>query len=363
MIKTNTKKICIVVTCLGGGGAERSSALLSQMLDNLGYDVHIVSVLDKIDYPYKGKLFNLGKLKQKNDTLLGRLNRLLIFKKYLKTNSIDIVIDSRARVQAYREFIITTFIYKLPAIYILHNYNYKKAFTKYSWLNRLLYKNKKMVAVSKAAEKLYKTTYKLNDVSTIYNGFNFEEILKQSNEKVGVEIENYIIYFGRLDDEHKNLKLLLDAYKISQLPEANVSLLILGSGPDEAMLQEYSKSLNLDDNVVFHGFEKNPYPYIKRALCSVLTSRYEGFPMAIPEALSLNVPVVSVDCKSGPNEIIINSHNGLLVDNYNAELFANALNRMVFDKNLHLHCKSNARESVKALSMANIAKQWQAILN
>ena len=57
--------------------------------------------------------------------------------------------------------------------------HYKKTFTKYSWLNRLLYKNKKMVAVSKAAEKLYKTTYKLNDISTIYNGFNFERTLQQ----------------------------------------------------------------------------------------------------------------------------------------------------------------------------------------
>ncbi len=51
MIKTNNKKICIVVSSLGKGGAERSSALLSQMFYDVGYDVHIVCILNKIEFP------------------------------------------------------------------------------------------------------------------------------------------------------------------------------------------------------------------------------------------------------------------------------------------------------------------------
>jgi glycosyltransferase involved in cell wall biosynthesis len=362
MIKTNAKKICIVVTCLGGGGAERSSALLSQMLDNFGYDVHIVSVLDKIDYAYKGKLFNLGKLKQKNDTLIGRFNRLLIFKKYLKTNNIDIVIDGRARVQAYREFIITKFVYTLPVVYVLHNYNHKKTFTPYKRLNKFLYKNKKMITVSKTAENYYKKTYALEDVTTIYNGFDFESINKSASLEVSNSLNNYIIYFGRLDDGHKNLKLLFNAFKLSKLIKHSIKILVLGSGPDEVSLIKYVEEIDISDFVVFHGFEKNPYPFVQNAMFTVLTSRYEGFPMVIPESLALGVPVISVDCKSGPSEVIINEQNGLLVENYDTVALANAMNRFMLDKELYLHCKSNARASVKKFSMENIGKQWQAIL-
>ena len=362
MIKTKTKKICIVVSSLGGGGAERSSALLSHILDGLGYDIHIVSVLDRIDYSYKGTLFNLGKIKKEDSSIFGRINRLFIFKKYLKKNNIEIVIDARSRVQAYREFLVAKFIYTLPVIYVLHNYNYKKAFTSYRWLNTYLYKNKKMVAVSKAAEDNYRKTYALKNITTIYNSFDFENIRKNADQKADNDLSNYIIYFGRLDDEHKNLKLLFDAYKLSNLSQQNIKLLVLGGGPDEADLITYTRTIKINEYVVFNDFEKNPYPYIKNSLFSVLTSRYEGFPMAIPEALALGVPVVSVDCKSGPNEVVVNEYNGLLVENHNAQAFANAMNRMIEDKNLYLHCKENAKSSVLHLSLNNIGKQWKAIL-
>ena len=53
-------KICIVTSSLAKGGAQKSSSTLSIVLDSLGYEVHIVSILDSIDYPYKGTLLNLG---------------------------------------------------------------------------------------------------------------------------------------------------------------------------------------------------------------------------------------------------------------------------------------------------------------
>ena len=69
------KKICIVTSSLGKGGAEKSSAVLSILLDNLGYEVHIISVLNLIDYDYKGTLLNLGALKSKDDSFFSKLNR------------------------------------------------------------------------------------------------------------------------------------------------------------------------------------------------------------------------------------------------------------------------------------------------
>lgn len=120
--------------------------------------------------------------------------------------------------------------------------------------------------------------------------------------------------------------------------------------------------MNLKDTVEFLPYRPNPYDVVQKAMFTVLTSRYEGFPMVIPEALALGVPVVSVDCKSGPNEVIVNEQNGLLVENHNVEAFAKAMNRMIEDKDLYLRCKTNAKSSVEHLSKENIGKQWKAIL-
>jgi glycosyltransferase involved in cell wall biosynthesis len=362
MLKIDKKKICIVASSLGRGGAEQSSALLSIMLSDLGYEVYIVTVLDYIDYDYKGTLLNLGEIKKKNDTFFGRINRLRIFKKFLDTHKIDHVIDGRTRIHAYQEFIISKFIYTMPVTYIIHNHRTEKAFTAYKWLNKNLYRNKPMVSVSKAAERKFKKLFQLKNIRTIYNGFDFDVIASKAKASIEFNIRKYIIFYGRLDDEHKNLKLLFDAYKLSGLQEKEVKLLILGSGPDEVVLKEYSKELGLYDSIVFQGFDKNPYPYVKQSLFMVLSSRYEGFPMVIPEALSLGVPVVSVNCESGPNEVIVNEKNGLLVENHNSEVLAKAMNRLYEEKNLYLHCKSNAKKSVSQFSRIKIAEQWQSLL-
>lgn len=363
MPEINNKKICIVVSSLGKGGAERSSALLSKMLYKLGHEVHIVSVLNQIDYEYKGTLLNLGELKDKNDTIFGRIKRLLIFKAYLKQHKFDVIIDNRSRSQAFREFIITTFIYNTKTIYVIHNFETSKSFTKYNWLNKFLYKNKIMTSVSYEAQKKFKNLFKLNNIHTINNGFDFNIISTQSQEKITISIDNYIIFFGRIYDEHKNLKLLLRAYKKSELPKQQIKLLILGDGPDYKAIVEYSFELQINDFVIFKEFIPNPYPYVRKALFTLLTSRFEGFPMIIPESLSLGVPVISVDCQSGPNEIIKNGYNGLLVENFNEQALAEAMNSFIFDKNLYQICKNNAQKSVEKFSVEKISKEWKSLIN
>lgn len=363
-MKKTKGKICIVCTSLDSGGAERASATQSVIFDSLGFEVYVVTVNSGVAYQFKGTLFDIGAQKKEKDNSLERFKRLLIFKKFLDKNKFDLIVDNRPRNQAYREFIVTKLIYNIPTIYVIHSFEESLAFTKYSWLNKFLYQNRVMVCVSNAGTEKFKNLYNLKNIHTIYNAFDFNKIEEYSRKEIKhLKIDDYIVFYGRVHDKSKNLKLLLEAYKMSKLKEKNIKMLILGDGPDLNLIQSYSNQLGLNHSVVFKAFTKNPFPFVKNARFLVLTSRSEGFAMVIPEALSLGVPVVSVNCNAGPVEIISNEYNGLLVDNFNPKALAKALDRFVEDKKIYNKCKGNAMLSVKKFSLELITKQWVDLLS
>ncbi|OZV69018.1 glycosyltransferase [Winogradskyella aurantia] len=362
MTKTGTKKICIVVMSLGGGGAERASGLLSEVLDDFGFEVHVVSVLDEIEFPYKGKLFNLGKMKAMDDSVFGRLKRLNAFRKYLKSHDFDYVIDTRTRIGLLKEFILSRLVYNShKTIYMVHSYNTNKYITSSRVLNKIMYGNAhKIVAVSEAIAKKLQRSYGFNNLMTIYNPIALHES-SQSND-FNLNDNDYVLFYGRLNDEIKNITLLIEAYAKSILPKLDIKLKILGEGKDEGKLKTMVQKMSLTSEIEFLPYMSSPYQIVKKAKFSILTSRYEGFPMVLTESLHLGTPVISVDCESGPKEIIKNEHNGLLVENYNEKALTEAMNRMVKDEELYLNCKANATASVAHLSKKQIGLQWQSIL-
>ena len=78
MQSKHKKRICIVSRSLSEGGADRVAAMQSIFLSDLGYEVFIVTILNSIQYPFKGELFNLGEFKEQNDTFLGRFKLIYI---------------------------------------------------------------------------------------------------------------------------------------------------------------------------------------------------------------------------------------------------------------------------------------------
>jgi len=231
------KKIAIVIHSLGKGGEEKASANLSILLSGLGFEIHLISALNYVDYEYKGQLLNLGFLKDKDDSFFARLIRFLVFYRYLKSERFDFIIDSRARPIFFKQLLINKILYAhQKVIYVVHSYRLKNYIPKSRFLAKVLYKNAfQLVAVSQEIKKLIQLKYGFNQVSTIYNCLSKSELVaNQDTQKLP---QKFILFFGRIDDKVKNISLLIDGYNQSKLAKNNTKLVILGDGPDITYLK------------------------------------------------------------------------------------------------------------------------------
>ena len=116
---------------------------------------------------------------------------------------------------------------------------------------------------------------------------------------------------GRLRPQ-KDFRTLLQAF--SRVRAARPArLLILGEGPERSELEELARELGIADDVSLPGSVENPYAYLSRAVAFVLSSRWEGLPTVLIEALACGLPVIATDCPSGPREILAGGRYGKLV--------------------------------------------------
>lgn len=135
-----------------------------------------------------------------------------------------------------------------------------------------------------------------------------------------------ILAAGKLKYQ-KGFDLLIQAF--SNLKDERFHLTILGDGPELNFLKHSISKLKLDDHITLAGFQNNPFPYMAQADLFVLSSRFEGFPNVVLEAMACKTPVVAFGCKGGIREIIVDRMNGYIVEPGNTDALANAIKNMV----------------------------------
>jgi len=132
-----------------------------------------------------------------------------------------------------------------------------------------------------------------------------------------------ILAAGRLHRQ-KGFDVLLKAFAIARA-EVDCRLVILGEGPERVALLAAAEQLGLAYDIDMPGFCDNPFPLMRRSGAFVLSSRWEGFPNALVEAMASGAPVIATDCPSGPREILGGGRYGGLVPPEDAQALGNAL--------------------------------------
>ncbi len=140
-------------------------------------------------------------------------------------------------------------------------------------------------------------------------------------------------------------------------------LLVMGEGNSEGHLRALSATMGVGDRVDFPGFVPNPYPALSGASVFVLPSRFEGFPNALVEAMALGVPCVSTRCPTGPEEIISDGVDGLLVPVDDPVALAGAIDRLLGDAALRSRLGAAGRERARMLDAPRIVRRYEALFD
>lgn len=314
----NKKRLLIIIDSLKSGGAEK---VLIEILNKLNYDKYLVDLLliNKVgeyieNIPDTVKVFSLIDTYNRKATIGDRV-RFRFY--YNNSKFINKLLKERYDIGvAFLEGDSTRILNALD------NIKYKIAWvhtdvTKHNnSINNNLYNNiDKIICVSENAKIKFMQKYKVKEknIEVIYNGIDFDELYKLSNEySVNFNSTINIVSVGRLV-RAKGFDILINACERIIKSGIDIKLYIIGEGIERENLESIIDKLNIRDNVELIGFKKNPYPYIREANLCVSSSRYEGFSLFIAESMILKKNIVSTKTQ-GAVELLQNGEFGLLCE-------------------------------------------------
>jgi glycosyltransferase involved in cell wall biosynthesis len=169
-----------------------------------------------------------------------------------------------------------------------------------------------------------------------------------------------VLACGRLVPQ-KDYPTLLRAFRAVRDAGA-ARLVILGEGPEEGTLREMVADLGLEPDVWFAGFDVNPFRYMARCSCFVLSSRHEGLPGALIQAMACGAAVVSTDCPHGPAEVVTDGVDGFLVPVGDAAALAARVSAVLADPALGDDLRARATEKVAHFAMEDSLALYAATL-
>lgn len=201
-----------------------------------------------------------------------------------------------------------------------------------------------------------------DSVKVLYNPVVNEDLIHKSQADLdhpwfGQDTPPVFLAVGRLNPQKDFSNLLFAFAEVRKQKEAR--LIILGEGEERQKLESIIEELGIKDDVLMPGFVKNPYAYMKRSNCLVLSSRHEGLPTVLIEAMACGCAVVATDCPCGPDEILDSGVYGSLVPIEDSQALAEAM----FKTLEHAPEKELVRQRANEYSTEKVVANYLSLLH
>jgi glycosyltransferase involved in cell wall biosynthesis len=235
-----------------------------------------------------------------------------------------------------------------------------------AWLaaRRLAYPMADIVTVqTESGAEWFRRQTRVRRLIVIPNAVRYPQDLQIDAAELATSVSRpLILAMGRLARQ-KGFDFLLEAFYRSRLMENGWHLAILGEGDAHATLELQAAALGITEALTLPGHVSQIGRWLASAGIFVLSSRYEGFPNALLEAMQMGKACISFDCPSGPRDLVEHDRNGLLVTPEDVQGLSEALQRLAADPDLRKRLGANASDVNRQFSPTSVYGQWLSLVD
>lgn len=354
------KSIAFVISSLDAGGAQRVVCTLANKLIK-SYNITIIvfyecSVFYELDPSIKVQFCKPSYIDKPNQNIISSfighyqlINKII---KNLKNHKIDLVIGFMTTANIYS--IISAKWVKIPCIIS------ERVHPKYSTINpfwvklrKIFYPKANLIVVQTKEIKNYFSKYiDINKLAIIKNPLD----QKLSDSRLpSISKENIVLNVGRLEHQ-KNQDLLIKAF--ANLNNKDWTLILVGEGKKRQEYEHLIQTLGINEQVILVGNSQNVSSYYNKAKIFAFTSRFEGFPNALIEAMHFGLACISTDCPTGPSDLISSNINGVLIPVEDQKSLELELNKLINNSTLRDTIGKKAIQATETLDINTITNRW-----
>lgn len=350
----------IIICCLNlyGGGAERVASLWANGFHNQGHDVILFLAENKITYSIPD--VSIVVIGNGQSSIKQYFDWYKIFKKEFNRLHPDVFISVNHPWAIIAK--IASIGRGLRIVSTEHNAYEKPNYIKMGMLDKLhkffFDRFVDIVTVLTKADFDY-IGGRLKNVHVLPNPLTFAPLNEVPNK------DKTILAVGRLNSWHvKGFDLLINAWlKIApKYPDWKLKIIGYGSDVNRNYIKSLAKNINSNQFEIL-DFDKNIVEHYRKAAIFVLSSRYEGFGMALVEAMSQGCACIACDYKGRQKEIITNMENGLIAEANDSNSICHILDNLLSDATLQHLLQNGAILRAKDFELKSIMNRWNIILN
>lgn len=346
------------------GGAERILSLLANSLSHKGQDV-LIAVFDKESenpfYQISSEITIIPLNIKKASRILDAVHMImgcLRIRNAVKQYKPDLLISFLT----YENILSLSAALGLKIPLVVSERNDPRRSTKsrvLSWLRRKLYPNARYV-ICQTQDMVQLFNPPLDNAMVIPNPVLVPEKQEKTSE-IPLPQENILFAVGGMTKEkihQKGFDILFDVFSQTVETYPNWTLVILGDGPERRQLELKVQNMGMHGKILLPGNVKDIHTVLSLGDLFVLSSRYEGFPNALCEAMVCGLPVVSFDCPTGPRDIIRDDVDGLLVESENSVALKHAIESFMKDEKKRRKFGKHAEEIAQRFNESTVIKKW-----